>query len=351
MTGWSTRRSGGMTSRGWFRLRLRCAAASAGVFAFAVIVIGSLTPGYDQRSDAVSRLASPGERWALAARAAFAAYGLLVVAGASTLRQHAGRHGHTLTRCLTLYGVACVIAGVAPKDQPGAAHTAVSQVHVAAAVLAGALAIGAMTLVARCGLTRATRRAAAAMTLLTGLAAGIFKYTWGTQMYGISERVLLGLGMCWISALAARALIASHPRPPADLRTNVAQLRVHCPITDRYVRPVSRRNAPCGIACGVPQGPGDAGVAGEAQDADDQVPERCHDMRSGAGSGGGGVLAEGDLANPVELVLDLPEARGSIRRAGLVGGQADERVAGTSFQGRERSWRSRLRRMPLTVTR
>jgi hypothetical protein len=43
------------------------------VFAFAVIVIGSLTPGYNQWSDAVSRLASPGERWALAARAAFAA--------------------------------------------------------------------------------------------------------------------------------------------------------------------------------------------------------------------------------------------------------------------------------------
>jgi hypothetical protein len=84
-------------------------------------------------------------------------------------------------------------------------------VHVAAAVLAGALAIGAMTLVSRCGTTLATRRAAVAMALLTGLAAGIFKYTWGTQMYGISERVLLGLGMCWITALAVRTLIASPP--------------------------------------------------------------------------------------------------------------------------------------------
>jgi hypothetical protein len=37
------------------------------VFARAVIVIGSLTPGYDQWSDAVSRLASPAEPWALAA--------------------------------------------------------------------------------------------------------------------------------------------------------------------------------------------------------------------------------------------------------------------------------------------
>jgi hypothetical protein len=80
-----------------------------------------------------------------------------------------------------------------------------------AAASAGTLAIAAMTLISRCGLTRATRRAAAAMALLTGLAAVIFKYTWGTQMYGISERVLLGLGMCWLSALAAGAFIASTP--------------------------------------------------------------------------------------------------------------------------------------------
>jgi Protein of unknown function (DUF998) len=216
-----------MTPSRWFRLRLGCAAASAGVFAIAVIVIGSLTPGYNQWSDAVSRLASPGERWALAARAAFAVYGLLVVAGASTLQWCAGRHGHTLARCLTLYGLACVIAGVAPKDQPGAAHTTVSQLHVAAAVLAGALAIGTMTLVSRCGLTRATRRAAVAMALLTGLAAGIFKYTWGTQMYGISERVLLGLGMCWISALAVRELLASPPHAAAEAQSGAPNGREH----------------------------------------------------------------------------------------------------------------------------
>jgi Protein of unknown function (DUF998) len=133
------------------------------------------------------------------------------MAGASTLRQYAGHQRHNLARCLTLYGMVCIVAGVAPKAQPGTAHTVVSQVHVVAAVLAGGLAIGAMTLVSRCGLTRADRRAAAAMALLTGLAAVIFKYTWGTHAYGISERVLLGLGMCWISALAARALIATTP--------------------------------------------------------------------------------------------------------------------------------------------
>jgi hypothetical protein len=207
MTGFG--RNTGVTSRGWFRIRLGCAAASSAVFAFAVIVIGSLTPRYSQWSDPVSRLASPGEPCALQARAAFAAYGLLVAAGAGVLRQYAGHQGHGLARCLALYGVACVVAGVASKDQPGAAPTLMSQVHVAAAVLAGALLLGAMTLVSRCGLTRTARRAAVAMALLTGLAAGIFRLTWGTQAYGLSERVLLGLGMGWISALATRALIAS----------------------------------------------------------------------------------------------------------------------------------------------
>jgi hypothetical protein len=191
MTGFG--RNTGVTSRGWFRVRLGCAAASFAVFAFAVIVIGSLTPGYSQWSDPVSRLASPGEPCALEARAAFAAYGLLVVAGASTLRQYAGHQGHGLACCLTLYGVACVVAGVASKDQPGAAPTVVSQVHVAAALLAGALLLAAMTLVSRCGLTRTARRTAAAIVLLTGLAAGIFRLTWGTSAYGLSERVLLGL--------------------------------------------------------------------------------------------------------------------------------------------------------------
>jgi hypothetical protein len=186
MTGRS--RDIGLTARGWYGARLACLAASAALFALAVIVIGALTPGYDQWSDAVSELASPGEPRALAARAAFAAYGLLVVAGAGALRQYAGHLGTPLVLCVTLYGAACVVAGVAPKDLPGAVHTTVSQVHVTAAIVAGALAVGAMALVSARGPTR---------------------FTWGTPVYGVSERLLLGL--FWISALAIRAL---RPRQP-----------------------------------------------------------------------------------------------------------------------------------------
>ena len=134
----------------------------------AVIVIGSLTPGY---TSGPMRSTGPPHR---------ASDGPGRTGGFRRLRAPGcGRGQHpaavrrapwaTLACCVTLYGVACVIAGGAPKDQPGAVQTAVSQVHVAAAVLAGTLAIGAMTLVSRCGLTRSTRRAAAAMVLLNGL--------------------------------------------------------------------------------------------------------------------------------------------------------------------------------------
>src|SRR6266705_916517 len=80
----------------------------------------------------------------------------------------------------------------------------------------------------------------------------------------------------------------------------------------------------------MPQRGGDADVPGQAQDADDQVPERGHDVGSGAGAGGGGVLTEGDVTDPVELVLDLPVAAnplGELVRAGLGRGQAGDRIA------------------------
>jgi hypothetical membrane protein len=197
----------GLASREWSRIRLGGVAASAALFALAVVVIGALTPGYDQWSETVSRLASPGERWALAARAVFIAYGLLVIVGASALRHCVQRHGGALALLLALYGAACIVAGLAPKDQPGI-HTATSQVHVASTVAGGALAIGAMVLVARYGLTRRARRTAAALALLTTMASVILRCTWGSPVYGLCERVVLGLGMCWISVLAARVLIA-----------------------------------------------------------------------------------------------------------------------------------------------
>jgi hypothetical protein len=199
----------GLAAREWFRLRLGCVAASVVLFAVSVALLGLLTPGYNPWSDTVSRLGSPGERWALAARLVFIGYGLLVIAGAGALRPAIRHHGRALTLLLTLYAVTCIVAGLAPKDQPGAPHTAASQVHVASTVAGGTLAIAAMLLVARYGRTGRARRAALVMAVLTALAAGVFRFTWGTPVYGLLERLVLGLGMGWISVLAARTLRAN----------------------------------------------------------------------------------------------------------------------------------------------
>jgi hypothetical protein len=44
------------------------------------------------------------------------------------------------------------------------------------------------------------------LALLTTAAAVVLRCTWGTPVYGLTERVVLGLGMGWISALAGSAL-------------------------------------------------------------------------------------------------------------------------------------------------
>jgi len=67
MTSLNITRNTGLAAREWSRIRLGCTAASVAMFTAAVVVLGALTPGYNQWSDTVSRLGSPGERWALAA--------------------------------------------------------------------------------------------------------------------------------------------------------------------------------------------------------------------------------------------------------------------------------------------
>ena len=59
------------------------------------------------------------------------------------------------------------------------------------------------------------------------------------------------------------------------------------------------RDAECG---------GDVGGAGEAVQADHEVAQRGHDLRAGAGADLGSVFVVGDVADPVEPVLDLPVA-------------------------------------------
>ena len=67
-------------------------------------------------------------------------------------------------------------------------------------------------------------------------------------------------------------------------------------------------------------GGGDVVVPVQAQEADGEAAERCHDPGRVPGPDLGLVFLVGDVANPVELVLDVPvpaDPRGQRLRVGV----------------------------------
>jgi len=138
------------------------------------VVAACLTPSYDWRADTISALAAPHQPFALVVRAAIALYGALVIA--------AVHDDHDVIALLVrIHGACTIVVAVAPKP------SAMSDVHVAAAVVAGAAIIASM-LVAR------SPRVAAA-TFLTVIA---FELAWGTALYGVIERALLTIDVVWL---------------------------------------------------------------------------------------------------------------------------------------------------------
>ena len=76
-------------------------------------------------------------------------------------------------------------------------------------------------------------------------------------------------------------------------------------------------------------GGGDVRVAVQVQDADGQTPQRCHHAGCVSCPDQGFVLLVGDVADPVELVLDVPVAsdpggQGLRARAAVAGDQVDD---------------------------
>ena len=78
----------------------------------------------------------------------------------------------------------------------------------------------------------------------------------------------------------------------------------------------------------LPGGGGDVGPAGQTEQADGGVAQGCHDVGCVAGADLGAVFVVGDVADPVESVLDAPVAldpggQGRWRGGGVVGGGDD----------------------------
>ena len=173
----------------------RLLVAGVVVMVTTVLLAGAWTPGYDLRSDTVSRLASPGQPYAAAVRAAIVVDGLLIVAAA--------RRIGVQRRLIGVSGVATVVAGIAPKDRPHVDATLVSQLHVGAAVCSQAALVVAMLMVAWLGAHVAERRASALAGTVTIAAAAIFPFTWGSMIYGLLERLLLVVPATWLIAVSS----------------------------------------------------------------------------------------------------------------------------------------------------
>ena len=192
-----------MTGADGRRRRLTAGGASALVLAATTVALGASTPGYDPWAETISALGAPGRPHAVLARLSTVAYGLLVAAAAGPLAALVdGRgRGRVVSGAVLTFGGAGVVAGLAPKD-PLAAHAPMSQVHVAATVVGGAVILLAMALVACLSPSPRIRWTSSGGVLSAAALAAAFPTLWGAPVYGLVERALVAIPALWLSGLA-----------------------------------------------------------------------------------------------------------------------------------------------------
>src|SRR5215211_6559524 len=93
---------------------------------------------------------------------------------------------------------------------------------------------------------------------------------------------------------------ATRPSEDVDLKEPVAQWRCRLPQAWWLEKRPWRR----WVAAGMSQRGGEVGVAGQAQRADGQVAQAGHHAGEAAAARGGGVFAEGHVADPGQPVLE-----------------------------------------------
>lgn len=174
----------------------------------ALVVAAAGTPGYSHLSETVSALGAPGRAHASLARAALVLYGTVALAAAGPLGPRAADRPRALAWAVRAYGLGAVVAGLVPKVLPGQPATTASHVHVVAALAGGAALLVAMYLVAHGGVRPVERVAAGAALAVVTVASVVFQRTWGTALYGLVERVVLGTGVAWLTFAAWCELVA-----------------------------------------------------------------------------------------------------------------------------------------------
>lgn len=195
------------------RVRLAGALAATGLLVVAVVVLGSLTPGYSHGADTISLLGSPGQPFATAANAVFVAYGALVVVAAGLVGAAAPGRERLMSGLLAAYGAAGVVAGLAPKPAAGAPATTAGEVHVAATVLGGAAVIAVMALAAWRARAPAERHTTVVAAVVCFGAALGFSLSWGTPVHGLLERILVSTAAWQVALLVRRAQRSVQVRP------------------------------------------------------------------------------------------------------------------------------------------
>lgn len=175
----------------------------------ALLLAAAGTPGYSHLAETVSALGAPGRARAALARCALVLYGAVALVAAGPLGARCAPRPRALAWSVRIYGLGAVVAGLSPKVLPGQEPTTASHVHVVAALAGGAALLVAMYLVAHGGVRPVERRVAAAALAVVAVASVVFQRTWGTALYGLVERVVLGTGVAWLSWAAWCELAAT----------------------------------------------------------------------------------------------------------------------------------------------
>ncbi len=192
------------------RFLLGCGPAAGAVLIIAVVWASAVTPGINQSSDTISRLAAPGQPHPLILRTGLALCGVLSIAfGVGLLRaQGRGFFRWGVLAGLTVFGVSTAITGLA-RDYPvrggsemgweGAVHNLFARV-----AIYGILAAMAALVPAAAGRRPARVPAVmfSAVALVLVAATGLFYPGVPPSSRGLVQRIALLIIFAWMAAIA-----------------------------------------------------------------------------------------------------------------------------------------------------